>query len=644
MKTTFIFTIHFHQPIGQAEWIMERVHKNSYELLYRILNKHKDLPLTLHFSGPLLETWKTYYPEYLERLRKLVEESSFEVMGGSLAESILALLPWEDRVKQLVEGRRQVEETLGVKPRGLWLPERVWDPTLPPVIARAGYEYVLVDDTVGYRAGLWAGDVHRAWNTEYDGSTSKILFIDAQIRYLLPWRSYDEVLGYLYQHRSPRGENYVLWGSDAEKFGEWWDPGSAEAWLNGFLNHIRRVEWLELKTPTRYLLEHGVVGLVYLPPGSYDKMMEWSGGYFPSFLRKYVESNNMHKKMLWVRRKLVENHASGKAWREYFWSQCNDAFWHGLFGGIYIPLLRQAVYEHLIRAERILEEEAGVMSDGEILVWQQDFDYDGWPEILLESKTMNAYIKPRDGGTLFELDYKEPGREHNLLNTMTRVMEPYLEGTGFKPDWYRRTSFREHIWRPETSLWDWVNNTPFVDVSDFALAHYSYTIMDDGSIRLSYLGRDWSIRDNPKRILVVKTYRLKPVEKTLEATISWRNMEEDEISPKLSVELTIAPRQPTQSPVGPRYIVDDEYVKSVEEAHESPWSKRVVIETLGYPKIIVEQDKYSQLWVAPINSYSRTEKGLKTMFQALGIVFNHQVTLKPGQVFETTIRIGVRNH
>ncbi len=639
MKTTFIFTIHFHQPVGQVKWVLDRVNENSYKMLLGILEEYQDIPITLHFSGPLLMQWKEYYPDLLERARKIIENSKFEVMGGTFTESILAIIPWDDRLNQLVKGRRLIEELLGVNPKGLWLPERIWDPTLPSLIEKAGYEYVLVDDTVGYRGGLWEGDVHRAWMTEYDGGKVKVLFIDANIRYLLPWRSYDEVLGYLWRHRSPRGENYVLWGSDAEKFGEWWDKGQAEAWLRGFLEKIRGIEWLQVETPTSYLRKHGVTGLVYLPPGSYDKMMEWSGGYFPLFLRKYVESNNMHKKMLYVRSKLKSMKASDRAWEEYYKAQCNDAYWHGLFGGVYIPVLRQAIYEHLIRAERLAEEDT--YGNSEIIVREVDFDYDGKLEILVESKTLNAYIKPSDGGTLFELDVKVEGLEHNLLNTMTRIMEPYLEGTGFKPDWYRRVSFREHLWKPGTSIDDWVNNTPFIDVSDFALAEYIYMIKPDNTIRLVFTGRDWRNRENPKRIMVEKTYTIKPQEKAVVVKVKWRNMEDEELSIILSEELTIAPKHPTKTPIMPRYIVDNEHVKQILEKHVSPWSYRVTIESPEYPRIIVEQDKRSQLWVAPINSYSRTEKGLKEIFQALGITFNHPISLKPRETFTVTIRIGV---
>lgn len=639
MKTTFIFTIHFHQPVGQVKWVLDRVQKNSYEMLLDILEKHRDLPLTLHFSGPLLLQWREYYPEFLDRLREVLKKSKFEVMGGTYSESILAIIPWEDRVEQLVRGRRLVEDLLGIRPHGVWLPERVWDPTLPPVLEEAGYEYVLIDDTVGYRGGLWEGDIHRAWMTEYNGKRIKVLFIDANIRYLLPWRSYEEVLGYLGKHRSVNGENYVLWGSDAEKFGEWWDKNSAEQWLRGFLDRIRSIDWLVVDTPSSYLKKHGVRGLVYLPPGSYDKMMEWSGGYFPIFLRKYVESNNMHKKMLYVRKKLLSRKANVNAWEEYYKAQCNDPYWHGLFGGVYIPALRQAVYEHLIRAERIADNE--VLGDNEVLVKEIDFDYDGRIELLMESKTLSAYIKPSDGGTLFELDIRIEGYEHNLLNTMTRIMEPYLEGTSFTPDWYRRVSFREHLWRDDTSLHDWVNNKPFIDTSDLVLAEYFYTIRDDNTIRLTCTGRDWRIPGNPRRIMVEKTYTLKSAVKELTVTVKWRNMEDVEHHTVLSEELTLAPKLPRESPIMPRYIVDDEYVKPVTEPHESPWSQKIVLESMDYPRIIIEQDKRSRLWASPINSYSRTEKGLREIYQALGIVFNHPVTLKPRGEFSTTITIRI---
>ncbi len=642
MRTTFIFVIHFHQPTGQLKWILDRIQRNCYELLLRVFKNYPDIKLTLHFSGPLLKMWEKYYPEYLSDLRELIKRGNIEVLGGSLAESILAIIPWEDRIEQLVRGKELIEELLGVKPRGAWLPERVWDPTLPAAFEEAGYSYVIVDDEVGYRCGLWKGDVHRAWLTEYSGRKVGVFFIDAPIRYILPWRSHDEVLGYLSQFRSKGGVDYVLWGSDAEKFGEWWDPFYAENWLRGFFEKLRHAEWVNVDTPYSYLVKHGYRGLLYLPPGSYDKMMEWSWGYFPNFLRKYAESNNMHKKMLWVRKKLEELDAPEEAWENYYMAQCNDAYWHGLFGGLYLNFLRQAVYDNLIRAERVAEENAGVYRRRRYITREYDFDLDGKREVLVETETLNAYIKPSDGGTLFELDVKLPGYEHNLINTMSRYGESYLqELSGYRPDWYRRVSFREHIWRDDINIWDWVNNTPFADVSDFALGEYLYTIGRDGAVKLHFTGRDWRDKSNPKRIFIEKTFLLDPRGKELIVEYYWRNMEKETLSPRLSIELTLAPRLQYDVDKQPYYIVDGEYSHSLGEPHISTWSRKVEVITEGYPRITIVNEKYGELWIAAINTLSRTEKGVTEMYQALGIVFNHKVVLKPGEGYKNSIHIGV---
>jgi hypothetical protein len=636
-KTSFIFVLHFHQPIGQYRFVLERVQRNSYELLLRILKEYRDLHLTLHFSGPLLMYWEKYFPEYLSEMRELIKNSNFEVLGGTFSESILAILPWEDRVRQLREGVKLVEKSLGVTPRGLWLPERVWDPTLPPSLRDAGYRYVIVDDEVGYRSGLWRDDAHRAVLTEYGGKSIGVFFIDGPIRYILPWKPHGEVFNYLRNYATDNGSLYVLWGSDAEKFGEWWDPYAAEQWLRIFFSSLRSDPSVELITPSEYIKRHGFSGLAYLAPGSYDKMMEWSGGYFPNFLRKYREVNNMHKKMLYVREKLASLGASESAWREYMLGQCNDAYWHGLFGGVYIPLLRQEVYSHLIRAERIAEEESSYYFGTPSIIKSFDFDMDGKDEIIIESKETSVYIKPSDGGSVFELDVKAPGAEHNLVSTMSRYPEPYLQGEkSLTPDWYRRVSFREHIWRRDANVYDWINNRPFIDTSDFALGEYIVEGVGDGKIVLSYTGRDWSDRRSPARIHLVKVYELVNEGKGLRVAYRWRNLEKRFIEPKLSVELHLLPRLSPDSQEEPLFVVDDNYSQKATEYFSSPWSRKVDFKTsVGH--LSVASTKHAEVWVAPILTWFRTEKGLKSEFQGAGISFNYTVALNPGEIFETEV-------
>ncbi|MGB9553694.1 MAG: alpha-amylase/4-alpha-glucanotransferase domain-containing protein, partial [bacterium] len=133
-------------------------------------------------------------------------------------------------------------------------------------------------------------------------------------------------------------------------------------------------------------------GRVYLPPSSYEEMEEWSlppleqvelkkkkasldqasrrflrGGYFQNFLAKYAESNKMHKRMLFLRSQLKEDR--GKACTNYLRGQCNCAYWHGVFGGLYFPFLREAIYREVLKAESILSPPEGFTL--------LDFDKDG---------------------------------------------------------------------------------------------------------------------------------------------------------------------------------------------------------------------------------------------------------------------------
>lgn len=606
-------------------------------MLLDFLEKSRDLRLTLHFSAPLLMYWREKFPDFLERLKEVIKSSRFEVLGGTYSESPLPLLPHEDRLEQLRRGKQLVESLLDLKVEGAWLPERVWDPTLPLHLAEAGYRYVLLDDDVGYRSGLSREDVHKAFLTEYSGRLVGVLFIDAPIRYILPWRSHNEVLNYIRGYSSLRGE-YVLWGSDAEKFGEWWDKAQAEQWLSLFLYHLKQSEDIEVITPSLYLQRFGYAGLAYLFPGSYDKMMEWSGGYFPNFLRKYRESNNMHKRMLYTRRKLELYKAPAAAWEEYYLAQCNDAFWHGLFGGVYIPILRQAVYEHLIRAERIAEEKAGYYLGESFKVKELDFDMDGRRELVIEAPLASAFIKPSDGGTLFELDLKEEGAEFNLVNTMSRYREPYLSDRDIIPDWYRRVSFREHVWRRGTRLDDWIENTPFVDISDLALANYIVEYVGD-SVVLSRVGRVWFDPASPYRLHVAKSYKFEEEGRLLRVRYRWRNLEKRFAEFALSIELSLSPKLPYEYESVPSYSVEGSAERPVTERLASPWARVLVLKSPAMHPVTVESSKHGEIWVAPIFTWTRTEKGLKPHYQGVGVAFNYHVALDPGDSFDTEVKL-----
>jgi len=389
--------------------------------------------------------------------------------------------------------------------------------------------------------------------------------------------------------------------------------------------------------PSEYLREHGVKGYIYLDTGSYDKMLEWSGGFFRNFLVKYAESNNMHKKALWVKRKIDKARDKlGEIPLDYYMAFCNDAYWHGLFGGVYLAHLRQALYEHMIRAERTAEEAINYYSTNGIGFKRilADFDYDGVEELLLESPSLNLYIDLADGGTLFEFDYKKPGLEHNIQDTMTRYREPYLEGYNVNPDWYRRVSWRIHIWGPETSIHDWMFNTPFRDMSDLALKRYSVAFTEEPrKLYLRTTGGVYYHGSKASNLFVEKElnvdvngYRVKYTVKNLGGAV---------LKGKIGIEYHLAWKIDRESNRSPWYTVNG---KGYDITY---WytgrANNITLHSGVYPSITLKTNRDVETWIARLVSYARTEKGLMEMPQGLAVMFVEYVELDKNGTFELEV-------
>jgi len=56
----------------------------------------------------------------------------------------------------------------------------------------------------------------------------------------------------------------------------------------------------------------------------------------------------MHKKMLRVSERVAAAGSPPAAVDALLRGQANDAYWHGVFGGVYLPHLRRAVWENLL--------------------------------------------------------------------------------------------------------------------------------------------------------------------------------------------------------------------------------------------------------------------------------------------------------
>jgi len=440
--------------VGNFDHVFEQHVRDVYRPFLERLAERDFLPLSLHVSGPLLEWLEAHDAALLDRVGRLAADGRVELLLSGLYEPILVALPRQDRLEQIDWMRQAIERRFGISATGLWLTERVWEPELAADLAQAGVRYALVDDRHFLISGFAHERLHAPLWTESDGRRVALFPIDEQLRYLIPFQPPTETVAYLRGLRE-RGAALAVLADDGEKFGGW--PGTKEwvyehGWLDQFLEAMGALiaaGEIRLTTLGAALAEVPSGGLAYLPTASYREMEAWAlppdaatrlarleadlgadrlagpdgalvrGAHWRNFLVRYPEANRMHKKMqaLSVLCRSRGNPAGPR--RAIGRAQCNDAYWHGVFGGLYLPHLRRAIWHHLALAE-------GELRRSEPLgVERVDLDGDGFEEIWIHSAAFSALVSPRRGGAIEEYTRFHAGL--NYADVLTRRREAYHE-------------------------------------------------------------------------------------------------------------------------------------------------------------------------------------------------------------------------
>ena len=464
-KIRLCLALHNHQPVGNFDNVFQQAFEDSYLPFLEVFEPFDNLKISLHTSGPLMEWLDRNHPDYLDRLGNLVRAGRVEIIGGAFYESILTMIPSRDRIGQIRTYTKWLEDRLGAEVRGMWMPERVWEQTLTSDLVQAGIDYTILDDFHFKNAGVDPETLNGYFVTEDEGNVLRIFPGSEQLRYLIPFEEPQAAIDFIGTVHGPNPNAVLVFGDDGEKFGSWPDTKVhvyENGWLRRFFEAISdNQHWIEMCTLGEALDNTQPVGKAYLPEGSYREMTEWAlpakkqldyehlshelehdenwprikqfirGGYWRNFKVKYEETNEMYARMMTVSSRLNELRIRGEqgdlidqAQQELYRGQCNCAYWHGAFGGVYLPHLRNAIFNHLIAAEKLLDEVEG-KHDGWIEAEARDYNLDGWPEVLLSNDKLSAFLAPQGGGYLYELDIRSIC--HNLLATLTRREEAYFE-------------------------------------------------------------------------------------------------------------------------------------------------------------------------------------------------------------------------
>jgi 4-alpha-glucanotransferase len=685
-KFELVLLIHAHQPVGNFDDVLERAYRDSYLPFIEVLARHPSIRLGLHYSGPLLEWIERAHPEYFDRLRALVGAGQVEMIGGGFYEPILVTIPPGDRLEQIARLAAYIETHFKTRPRGAWLAERVWEPQLPSCLAAAGVQYTLVDDNHFLGAGFELEQLCGSYVSEDLGQTVKVLPGLKSLRYLIPFRDVGETTDFLRDASTRHPGGFAAMGDDLEKFGVW--PGTnkhcyADGWLDRFFSALdKSSDWLATSTPSDSVASHAPLGRADLPAASYTEMMEWSlpsvareryhslldqfsnradvmpflrGGIWRSFFTKYSEANLLHKKMLHVSHKvgrLAHSRSFDRAFREareeattlLLRGQCNDPYWHGVFGGLYSPHLRTAVWRSLEQAETIAD---GLAHHNRPFAQTAtlDFDSDGRDEIYLTSDRYAALISPDDGGTIAALDFRPPNV--TLINSLQRRLETYHaklrtlsghRGEGAQSiheqtrakeanlerwlnyDRWPRHSFRLMLFNPQKTHGDYAAVRL---EEDAALAGGRYRVVKSSSVSVvlaSDCGTDWLAEKNI-------SFASTPAGFDVSCDVALRRNTAQAASVNIAIEVIVnflAPAEPD------RFFEFDSQRYPLRWAGVAPPAGLRVVDEWQRAAVAIEASAPKQLWIAPIETVSESEDGFERIYQGSQIAAVWPVDLAPG--------------
>jgi alpha-amylase len=689
MKTVqFIFGVHNHQPVGNFDFVFEEAFRKSYLPMVELLEQFPNIATVLHFSGCLLEWLEQAHPDYVDRIRKLAERGNIEIIASGFYEPVLSAISERDRQGQIRKMDHYIRDRFHYQAEGLWLTERVWEPHLAKSIVDAGIQYLAVDDYHFLASGMEQSALTGYFNTDEEGRVLGLFPINQKLRYTIPYADHQEVLDYLQSFATESGENVIVMIDDGEKFGVW--PGShalcwKRRWMERFFTLLEENQaTIRTTTLKNYFHRHRPRGRVYLPTISYFEMSEWTlpadqgetfhqlvreysdhdrwpgikpfirGGMWRNFQQLYDESNWMQKRVLTTSDRLNRALKEGIEFPEleiiqdYIWrAQCNCAYWHGIFGGLYLPHLRHAIFQELLAAEIRMDQTLGRDTLG------FDLDNDGAVEFRLNSDLINAIFSER-GGVLKELDYRPA--KFNLLNSMRRYGESYHSRVaGARLNTVENGSIHEQLVAKEKGLEQFLAVDPFPRSAfldhffseKIPLREVKKVFPEQGNFhsRIFQVEKSDHLHFSAhgmafgKKVGLAKTIVL--TENCLQVQVNINNEDQDPLKGWYGIEINISllgghtrdryyeidGKQPRRF-----YLDSDGSEKKVNSvALVNEWDQfRVTVE---FP--------VTSLWRFPVETVTMSESGLERIYQSSVLIPHWKLNLKPGESFQATVELKV---
>jgi alpha-amylase len=521
---------------------------------------------------------------------------------------------------------------------------------------------------------------------------------------LIPFAKPEDTIDYLRSRLNDDPSNLLVMIDDGEKFGVWpntYKPIYEDGWLERFFGLLSdNREWIEMRHCAEFMEDISPRRLIHVPNNSYFEMSIWSlparkasrlkalteeaqsgqekrdclpfirGGIWRGFLSKYPESNMMQKWMLKISNDLEGIIGRGETTKEFLLEskthllrgQCNCPYWHGVFGGLYLPHLRHAVYSELVAAQRKLDQLRHREADF-LRTEETDLDCDGRKEIILNNRYFTIVFKPSYGGSIPLLAFKN--LDYNFQNTLSRRYEHYHDeiiaasvddgskGTSIHElkrdtpddvkhslsyDWHLKYSLLDHMFDENVSV-DNIYTAQFRELGDFVDQPYEHKILQTPSEISVTFTRDGHLHltDEKVPLLITKNIYFRKDEARLRAVYKYKNMSQQKrtIYPGIEWNFFLLGGDDERK----SYKFNDlEPVTPLDQKLTAENVTQLEIEdgVLGF-RLTLKWNNEGGCFVVPVKTVSQSEGGYDLIFQGSSVIPHWSFDLEPDE--EATIAL-----
>lgn len=661
-KTHLVLGSYNHLPDGTEESVFEETYQTCYRPFLSVLYRFPDIFASVHYSGSLLRWMESRHPEFLMLLEEMVLRKQIELLGGGFFAPLLPLLSNSDRLGQIEYLTTFIRKNFGRRPRGCWIPEYAWEPSLASSLQTSGMDFTFLPVSHFLAAGFPEEEYFAPVLTEDQGRALAVFPVfDCQ-------QSFGESLGLEETLEAIRGR----FGMDhplmvvflsGEAIRDLWAKSvyeSPDVYLEKTFTGIRKDALsVDTVTPARYLRSMRHFRRAYFPGGATERYLvsglnaglrrerraarENLTGRSERFLSmggirlpllRYEEGVFLYAKMQYVHLlagQLRGDKSRKKTAQEELWrGQSGDAYWFKPGGGIYRLALRKAVYEALIDAEKTTRQK-GAFSSGII---QTDIDFDGVKEILFQGTEINAYLHAR-GGVLFELDSLKTSR--NLAN----VFGPFEEADSEGSPGPRRRCFLDRFQAGPAS----VREFPRPDAEDLGNFSESYFTVRElkRSNQEICLMRDGLVAIGERKVPVTveKVFQFRRTGVSVRYTLT--NRGSDDLTCVFACDLNLSPSSQPQKLVLAAGLADRTVELDPAIPEEVPEGHRLTLVDLESEEpLSISAEPFCRILQAPLFTGTDAGNGTEPLYQGCAVSLEWPIALKPDATWKASVALGVR--